>query len=208
MSTRYSSFKRWRALMLLRTGLMLVAIGCSTPQERYKLLSLVFDGVPDPDAALKRASHIRKTASGQTVYVHKPFADQKCDSCHLNTSDIFARAKVSPDICSKCHSDIQSEHKIIHGPVAVNMCLTCHSPHHSIQPHLLKSAVPKLCTQCHEQDTLTTAVPEHLDPKSSCITCHSGHGGDDRRFLKVASATTRPTPQPTTRPAGGSGVNR
>jgi len=29
MSTRYSSFKRWRALMLLGAGLMLVAIGAA-----------------------------------------------------------------------------------------------------------------------------------------------------------------------------------
>ena len=179
--------------MILGMALLAVAIGCSTPQERYRVLSVFFDGVPNPDA--KSQSLTRKTSSGQTIIVHKPYADQKCDSCHLNTSDIFARAKVAPDVCIRCHGEVQSGHKIIHGPVAVNMCLTCHSPHHSIQPHLLKTAPPKVCIQCHDQTELTKKVPEHADPKSSCITCHSGHGGNDRNFLKLAAPATLPTTQ-------------
>jgi predicted CXXCH cytochrome family protein len=180
-------------------------LGCSTPQSRYKVLSLFFDGVPDPDAQAKAALRGRKNNAGQTVYLHKPYAERppKCDACHQNTSDIFARAKVSPEVCGKCHAAVQHEHRITHGPVASQLCLYCHSPHHSIYPHLLKLPMPKLCMQCHEPGTLSTKEPQHSDPKADCISCHSGHGGDDRRFLKPMPATA-----PTTMPASGSGVAR
>jgi predicted CXXCH cytochrome family protein len=191
MCTRYSAKRRWRVLVIASL-LAFIIFGCADARQRYRVLSVFFDGVPDPDAKLISRTH--RTAAGQRVYLHKPYEDKKCDSCHQNTSDIFARAKVSPDACAKCHASVQTEHKIIHGPVASNLCLYCHSPHHSIQPHLLKTATPKLCVQCHE--TLSPNPPEHLDPKSDCLSCHSGHGGNDRRFLLAQRPTTAPATQP------------
>jgi predicted CXXCH cytochrome family protein len=176
-------------VVIVLLGVGAIVFGCSTPQQRYRALSVFFDGVPDPDAAAKLAAQPRKNATGQTVYLHKPYEDKNCNACHPNTSDIFARAKVSADVCMKCHSSVQAEHKIIHGPVAAQECFYCHSPHHSIQPHLLKTAQPKLCTQCHAVATLSVTPPEHLDAKVDCISCHSGHGGADRRFLRIAQAT-------------------
>jgi predicted CXXCH cytochrome family protein len=200
MGTRYSAVRRWRVTVALFLGLVL--LGCSDARQRYRVLSLFFDGVPDPDA--QAAGPARKNAIGQTVYLHKPYEDKKCDACHLNSSDIFQRAKIRPDACMTCHSAVQSEHKVTHGPVASNLCLYCHSPHHSIQPHLLKMAAPKLCTQCHE--TLGPNPPEHKDPKADCISCHSGHGGDDRRFIRLVSQST--TAPASTQPSGAKEVLR
>ena len=192
MTPRYRAVQRWRGLVVA-IALATIVIGCSSPKQRYKVLSLFFDGVPDPDATANAQGTRRVSASGKPIYIHKPYADQKCDSCHLNTSDILARARVRPNVCMDCHAGVQGEHKVMHGPVAANLCTYCHAPHQTSEPFLLKTSSRNVCIQCHLPETLSVKVPEHVNKKSVCIDCHSGHGGDDRRFLKVAAT------QPTTR---------
>jgi predicted CXXCH cytochrome family protein len=190
----------WRGLVILlvlAVGIA-VAVGC-TPQKRYRVLSFFFDGVPNPDAP--RGATARRSASGRPIFVHKPFAEQKCDACHLNSQDIFARAKMRPGACMDCHADVRDQYAVMHGPVAAEACTMCHAPHQSSQAHLLKTPTPKVCVQCHDEATLGTTVAEHQNPKSDCISCHSGHGGTDRNFLKIAME-----PMPTTAPADGAGA--
>src|SRR4051794_36504287 len=58
-------------------GVVLLVMGC-TPTKRYAVMSFFFDGVPDPDAALKAGAAVRGV-SGQVMYVHKPFAEAMRD---------------------------------------------------------------------------------------------------------------------------------
>lgn len=172
----------WAALGLF---VCLTVLGCSTPQQRYKVLSFFFDGVPDPDApkAVRRSS----APGARPVFIHKPYEEKKCDACHLNTDDIFARAKVKADMCYTCHPKVLDQYEKIHGPVAAGQCMMCHAAHASGEPHLVRVPAPRLCTQCHEPGTFSPNPVEHQDPKANCLACHSGHGGPDLRFLKVAS---------------------
>jgi predicted CXXCH cytochrome family protein len=176
------------ALLVIATAV----IGC-TPEKRYKTLSFFFDGVPSPDAG-KGEFNARRGTKEKPVYVHRPYAEQKCNACHLNTDDIFARAKVRPNVCMECHAPVKTEHKVMHGPVVNDACTMCHIPHQSGVEHLLRTTAPRICVQCHE--SLTGNPPEHLDAKANCISCHSGHGGSDHNFLKAIG------PKPTTAPAG------
>jgi len=164
-------------------------VGCTTAKSRYKVLSFFFDGVPNPDAS---SLVVRQKSSGRQIYVHKPYAEKQCDTCHTNTQDIFSRAMVPPERCFSCHPNVLAAYPKMHGPVASMECLQCHSPHQSLEPHLLKVESPKLCLSCHLPETLSPATPEHLDLKVSCISCHSGHGGEDLRFLKPAAPSTQP----------------
>ena len=98
------------------------AAGCS-PRKRYQVLSFFFDGVPNPDAPRGPAGAARRSARGnQTLYVHKPFAEEKCNSCHLNSEDIFTRANIRPNACLDCHAAVQTEHAQMHGPVVNTLC--------------------------------------------------------------------------------------
>ena len=109
-----------------------------------------------------------------------------CTTCH---GDSF---------CLDCHANIPREHRVMHGPVVVNECQMCHSPHSSALEHLLRLPSPALCTQCHEIPELKTLHKGQFDPNASCITCHSGHGGKDSRLLlanSITPAATRPSPQ-------------
>jgi predicted CXXCH cytochrome family protein len=179
------------------TLIVVVFLGCSA-EKRYKVLSTVFDGVPDPNAPLDAGT--RRGTRERPVFIHKPFADQKCDACHLNTDDIFARAKVRKDVCLECHAKVQQAYAVMHGPVSAGACTQCHAPHQSGNEHLIKLPAPGLCMKCHEQDFLSISVPEHTKPKSNCLSCHSGHGGTDRNFLKTL-VQQMPATSPATQPA-------
>ena len=190
---------RWGAGVAL--GFVLVVIGCSV-QKNYKTLSFFFDGVPDPNAqtGTKRGTMLRP------VYVHKPYAEAEktgnCDVCHLQTDDIFSRAKVKENLCISCHAPVQQEYAVMHGPVGAAACRECHAAHTSANQHLLKLPAPGLCMNCHEQDFLSAGVPQHKMPKVDCLTCHSGHGGADRKFLKPNWQTIAAS-----QPAGGGAVH-
>jgi predicted CXXCH cytochrome family protein len=186
---------------LILLAAMLV-LGCGTPQQRYRVLSIFFDGVPNPDAPVKQS--VRTASAGERrTTVHKPYADNQCNACHLNTADIFARAQVRADVCLDCHSTIPQQHKVMHGPVVVNECQMCHAPHSSASPHLLRRPAPAVCTQCHELNELKNLHKTPVDLNASCITCHSGHGGSDSRLL-LAEMIAAPSTQPVSR----SGVPR
>ena len=196
MVPRCSTFRRWRGpaaglLVFVFGGFLSVTlIGCADPQRRYEVLSFFFDGVPDPNAPQKESTKV--SPSGRRTFVHKPFADNLCNSCHLNTTDIFARAQVKGDVCLNCHSNVPTQHAVMHGPVVNDACQMCHSPHSSAVPHLLKQPAPAVCTQCHEADGLELMHKPPFDPKQSCIDCHSGHGGPDHKLLLATVPATRP----------------
>lgn len=203
MRPHSSLFKSWRTsaiFALLAFVAAVFVLGCaSSPRQRYRVLSVFFDGVPNPDAPKKSQSNVN--AFARQTYVHKPYADNQCSSCHLNTSDIFARAAVPENVCLNCHANIPTQHAVMHGPVVNNECRMCHSPHSSGVPHLLKQPAPAVCLQCHDVDSLRAMHKAPFDAARSCTDCHSGHGGTNHQLL--LAFTARPTTQP-----GGSAVPR
>ena len=203
MVRRCSTTRRWRgplaALSIFFIGgvASVQLIGCTDPQKRYQVLSFFFDGVPDPNAPKMQSS--KSGARGGRTVVHKPFADNLCNSCHQNSTDIFARAQVREDVCLNCHSNVPTQYAVMHGPVVNNACQMCHSPHSSALPHLLKQPAPALCAQCYDADAmLVMHQRQPIDSKQSCIDCHSGHGGSNHKLLlaRPAAPATRPTPAP------------
>jgi predicted CXXCH cytochrome family protein len=192
----------------------ILMLGCSSPEKRYQVLSFFFDGVPDPNAPVHVIGSKVGDSTGNRTVVHKPYADNQCNSCHLNTNDIFARAQVREDLCVSCHAGTPVQYAVMHGPVVNNACQMCHVPHSSALPHLLRQPSPGLCTQCHEPGGLALMHKQPLDPKASCIDCHSGHGGSDHTMLlalapqlprtaeeastpAIAPGAPSPTPSPT-----------
>ena len=219
MAPRGSTTRRWRGHVLgvlsaiaAVTVIVTAPAGCADQQRRYEVLSFFFDGVPDPNAPKQQT---RSASSVRRSFVHKPYADDLCNSCHLNTSDIFARAQVRADVCLDCHSNLPTQYPVMHGPVVNNACLMCHAPHSSAVPHLLKQPAPAVCTQCHEPDAMQLMHKQLLDPKASCIECHSGHGGTSHKLLLEtyveASEVVSPAPPSAAQPTSastGSGVPR
>lgn len=68
-----------------------------------------------------------------------------------------------------------------HGDVTEN-CATCHSPHGSVNNHLLNAAMPFLCLQCHGGHVVTLMPNDPVDKRlfnNRCTDCHSQIHGTD-----------------------------
>lgn len=200
-----SSLGRTMALAgLVYCILIVIFSGCKVTENNYKTLSFFFDGVPDPNAPpttgpSENGSILGTGGGGKVVaFVHKPYAENKCDACHGSTAKQYEDfQKPSPTICVTCHQKELNKFPIMHGPVAVGECLLCHAPHESSIPGMLNKPSPQVCVQCHIPELLPRNPPEHLSDQS-CLDCHYAHGGDKHGFLRKTVATTQPTARPTT----------
>ncbi|NOX90396.1 MAG: hypothetical protein GXO77_15405 [Calditrichaeota bacterium] len=182
-------------LYLLCAILVVSLINC-TPQVRYRILSVFFDGVPNPEQTKKKSNQLsldslqtnkanrltlQKKNEPEAV-LHPPFADRDCAVCH-NMGIGSSLSERQPELCFECHDDFRSEYTQLHGPVALGKCTTCHHPHLSKNKYLLKRAGQQLCLYCHQKsDVLKNEVHEDLGD-TACTECHNAHGGDEASFL-------------------------
>jgi len=112
----------------------------------------------------------------------------KCSDCH-NPHGGFelkqTRLATGADApCLKCHVDKQGPFAFEHAPVKTEGCVSCHTPHGSNNPRLLRtSAVAQLCLECHSQahgiGASEIGAPEtptfhnlSLSTYQNCTTCH------------------------------------
>jgi predicted CXXCH cytochrome family protein len=175
---------------------------CGDPILRHKVLSTIFDGVPElPPAGemcdqyyqervtAEAAGHEMKSAGERSTQdigsSHKPYKEKKCRDCHSNDKNINA-GLIAPkrELCGVCHKDFIKGSNV-HGPVAVGDCLACHLPHNSQYPSLLKEDPDRVCAICHQESRLAAAMHNRFLVKTiSCDECHDPHAGDARYFLK------------------------
>lgn len=113
----------------------------------------------------------------------------RCDDCHNPHGGFLvrqARATISEDtVCFKCHTDKAGPFVFEHQAVKIEGCISCHTPHGSSNPRLLKrSQVNLLCLECHSLtvDAGAPAVPtfHKQDQKyQACTLCHVAiHGSN------------------------------
>src|SRR6266567_3592820 len=82
--------------------------------------------------------------------------------------------EAEPIKCARCHGD-KIIGKYVHGPVAVEQCMTCHSvtgkPHPGSAAVKLTRTNTELCTFCHE---ISAVKKSHRTVASSrkCTSCH------------------------------------
>ena len=88
-------------------------------------------------------------------------------------------------LCRMCHADrinTMMDANRLHRPVVSGKaCLTCHNPHASREPKLVKGNMVNVCGSCHA-DTIRRQVnsPTKHPPmvKGKCTACHDPHGGE------------------------------
>jgi len=122
-----------------------------------------------------------KLLRGKTS-VHPP-VEKDCTSCHhveiSSGGTTITLDEKGPALCLGCHDGLEqaAEGKLAssHAPVQ-DSCLTCHTPHASIEKNLLRTGVPALCLGCHELDGLQPKHGGQLSDRVNCLACHSPHG--------------------------------
>ena len=154
--------------------------GCMT-KSNYKVLSFLFDGVPDPEKAVAAGKKEGgKTAGNPNASVHGPYAAKLCEGCHDRSTNRLVRPL--QELCVTCH-DIQLNKKFIHGPLTTGGCRVCHFPHSSPNRFLLVSDSKDFCFYCHTRSDFERN-PAHEGADSRCILCHEPHMSDTRYLLR------------------------
>jgi predicted CXXCH cytochrome family protein len=184
----------WTAIAALTLGLVVQGIGCATPEERHRILTIFFDGVPplypekiEPlpeDLEEGNAPQVaRVRATNRIVSVHGPVAEKECDQCH--SSRYSNKLKVEKEeLCWTCHDREDFVGEVVHGPFAAGFCQACHDPHRSQYDYLLVSDKTDLCKSCHEQYDMA-AISEHSSGEDRlCQSCHDPHAAERKFMLK------------------------
>ncbi len=114
-----------------------------------------------------------------------------CHSIHHSSTPSFLLTESQPQLCYRCHADIQVlfsmpfHHKV---PEGLMKCTDCHDPHGTGQENNLLSTADRntICAKCHAE-TAGPFVYEHPVVKTEgCTACHSPHGSPNARLLNVS----------------------
>jgi DmsE family decaheme c-type cytochrome len=93
------------------------------------------------------------------------------------------------ETCFQCHKDRKAQAwRSSHMPVREGKltCTSCHNPHGSANPKLLKEAtVNETCYTCHAEKR-GPFLFEHEPVRDNCLSCHEPHGSIHERLLTVA----------------------
>ena len=131
---------------------------------------------------------------GQAKHVHGPVAAGACGACHephmsqnKNLLTLTGR-----DLCVSCHRELKrqlDEMPVKHEPVQTE-CQSCHDPHASNFPMVIRAEPAKLCTDtCHAdvKKAVSEATHKHsaVTEDSACVNCHTPHGGELAKLMKT-----------------------
>ena len=179
--------------LFIITAFSLFCIFSCSPKTGHKILTFLFDGVPEasePARAFSADSLEKKDEpAGNEVNIiaekpyvfHEPYLDKICDVCH-NPSSIGELTMTQPDLCYQCHDDYSWEYKFVHGPVAGGYCTSCHNPHMSKLEYFLIKTGQDLCLNCHDRDQVFKNNIHDGIEDYACTECHNSHGGETWYF--------------------------
>jgi len=122
-------------------------------------------------------------------YVHTKPAELNCQECHRLRKGEFDFTRIIParaNCTEKCHQD-KGKAKHVHGPVGAGVCISCHSPHGTLQSSFVERSGTALCTVCHQAKKDEFAQKfVHSPVEDGCIDCHDPHESPMRFQLKGA----------------------
>lgn len=124
--------------------------------------------------------------------LHKPFAENKCASCHPAGSTGIVKSGIN--LCLGCHKASMTGFNKISSHLipgrADSLCDSCHNPHASDEKHLLKDKEARVCYGCHNDTKEYVAKSDHKHPKlGACSDCHVSHGSNNQYFLVKGNDT-------------------
>jgi DmsE family decaheme c-type cytochrome len=167
----------------LRSPHVKANVGCTTchsPHHAVVKASLLTDESP----TLCYRCHAEVKSDFAKPFRHR--VNEKlitCNDCHsphggLVMSRSLRTTPGQEQVCFTCHRDKQGPFLFEHVPVKTEGCVSCHTPHGSTNPRLLRVyPVNVLCMQCHTTTTNSgvPAIPSfhnQAQKYQSCTMCH------------------------------------
>ncbi|HEY3355118.1 MAG TPA: cytochrome c3 family protein [Polyangia bacterium] len=141
-------------------------------------------------AAPVRAANTCVTAKchakvGRAKHVHSAISGGDCTDCHQQVEKEkhkFKLAAKGNDLCLQCHS--KPKHPNVHQAIDSG-CTSCHHPHESAFPSLLREPTRKVCAGCHD----LKGTPRHKPVAGGdCLKCHDPHSSPEKRLLRGGEA--------------------
>jgi len=186
---------RLTALALVALAALATAqsLGCATPEQRHRLLTYFFDGVPPlhpelpepaPDELAEgtRKPGAPQAEAVQSISIHGPVAAKECEQCHSGSRS-KQLVEPKPDLCWSCHDRKDFPGEFVHGPFAAGFCEACHNPHRSRNPHLLVRPQAELCQGCHDQPDYSELGEHRIAKGDDCQGCHDPHAAGQKYML-------------------------
>jgi len=143
-----------------------------------------------PQPQLCESCHADVRLAFAQPFHHKvPEGMMKCTDCHdphgtFQSTQLRSTADQNA-ICTKCHTETAGPFVYEHPVVKTEGCISCHSPHGSPNPRLLKvSNVNTLCLQCHSASMNFTepgapGFHNQATQYQACTICHTQvHGSN------------------------------
>jgi len=95
------------------------------------------------------------------------------------------------EVCATCHEDIaagREQATSSHQPVSRGECSSCHNPHTSKLPTLLRAPDTDLCLSCHDglKERLAAGFG-HSPVGKDCLACHLPHFSRTESSLLTAA---------------------
>jgi len=136
-------------------------------------------------------------SKGKFVHAAVQMGCQTCHSAldvsnmpHKSTNKIAKGLTAElPDLCFGCHDKTKFAGAVIHAPVGVGMCTSCHSPHQSNNEKLLLNQAPDLCYGCHDKAAFSKKNVHMPVVGGMCMSCHKHHVSDEMALLKQEAIT-------------------
>ena len=109
----------------------------------------------------------------------------QCSDCHNEHGGFLPKqlrtSAAQDQVCFKCHTEKKGPFVYEHLPVKTEGCTSCHTPHGSTNPRLMKvSQVNLLCLQCHtlSMNNIPSAPPigpahNQSQKYQACTMCHA-----------------------------------
>ena len=188
-TTEHANFSRWQH-NINNVG----CTDCHSPHHAKERETLLVAKQPQ----LCYGCHLEQKADFAKPFHHRVNEGLiLCGDCH-NEHGGFIRHQLRTSVdqqavCVKCHTEAAGPFTFEHQPVKSEGCVSCHSPHGSSNPRMLRTAtVNLLCLRCHTPTT-GMAVPgtptfhNQAQPRfQACTMCHTQiHGSNfDEFFFK------------------------
>lgn len=144
----------------------------------------------DPHAAGNRlllvdSRSYQRRRNSELMSEHTGWTRETCRLCHLPERGNMVIDDVTP-VCLSCHEQAMTPSEgegPLHQAVMDGACTTCHDPHRSIKPALVRATAEKICVGCHKPEELPR--PQHpVVIRGDCLMCHRGHVSDRPALLR------------------------
>jgi len=153
------------------------ASASSPPKKHPRLVSAQAARCATCHAKLVEEKKVVHPATEDCTNCHEVEIDESGTQIHL--------AEAEPTLCVNCHSeregiaDLPTPH-----PAAVDGCTTCHDPHATDFPRLLRARQAEVCADCHDLESLAAPHANLISAGTTCTNCHDPHGTKTAKLLR------------------------